>query len=133
MLRESVIRNNSSIGGSSGSHYYPTNLNSLGHGICVHQKNISAAEGLEPGTPGLRASPATNEFRGIYIPLLGPLRGLGGTLPMPWRCPPIYLTLYAPGRVPLGIPTGTGRAPVTSPLIAGRHPPGPARIPAGYL
>ena len=26
----------SSIGGSCSSHYYPTNLNSLGHGICVH-------------------------------------------------------------------------------------------------
>ena len=49
----SVIPNNSSIGGSSSSHYHPTNLNSLGHGICVHKENTSAAEGLEPGTPGL--------------------------------------------------------------------------------
>ena len=52
MRRKSVICNNSSTGDSS-SHYYPTNLNSLGHGICVQQENISAAEGPEPGTPGL--------------------------------------------------------------------------------
>ena len=32
---------------------YPTNLNSLGHCICVHQGKISATVGLEPGTPGL--------------------------------------------------------------------------------
>ena len=62
MQRESVIRNNSSIGGSSSSQYYPTNLNSLGHGICVHQENISAAEGLEPSTPGLWVNHATNEL-----------------------------------------------------------------------
>ena len=32
---------------------YPMNLNSLVHCICVPQGNISAAAGLEPGTPGL--------------------------------------------------------------------------------
>ena len=53
LRRESVIRNNSSIGGSSSSHFYPRNLNSLGHCICVHQENISVAEGFKPGTPGL--------------------------------------------------------------------------------
>ena len=62
MQRESVIRNNSSIGGSSSRQYYLTNLNSLGHGICVHQENISAAEGLEPSTPGLWVNHATNEL-----------------------------------------------------------------------
>ena len=36
-----------------GWHYYTTNLNSLGHCIYVHQGKISAAAGLEPGTPGL--------------------------------------------------------------------------------
>ena len=42
MRRESVIRNYSSIGGSSSSHYYPTNLNSLGHSIsmCAARKYI---------------------------------------------------------------------------------------------
>ena len=48
------------IGYTFGCHYYPTNLNSLGHCICVHQGNISAAAGLEPGTPGLWVSHATN-------------------------------------------------------------------------
>ena len=100
MRRESVMRNNSSIGGSSSSHYYPRNLNSLGHGICVHQENISVAEGLEPGTPTPRlwVNHATNELSWhIYIPLSGPLRGPAGPLPMPWRYPPdIPYTLQSP-------------------------------------
>ena len=41
------------IGHTFGCNYYPTNLNSLGHCICVHQGKIAAAAGLEPGTPGL--------------------------------------------------------------------------------
>ena len=40
------------IGYAFGCHYYPMNLNSLGHCICVHRGNISAAAGLESGTPG---------------------------------------------------------------------------------
>ena len=57
-----------------------------------------------------------------------PLRGPAETLPMLWR---YTLHFAAPGRVPSGIPTDTGRAPVTfsenddkSPLIGGRAPAG---------
>ena len=38
---------------------YLMNLNSLSHCKCVHRVNISAAAGLEPGTPG---NHATNEL-----------------------------------------------------------------------
>ena len=41
------------IGYAFGCHYYPMILNNLGHCICVHQGKISAAAGLEPGTPRL--------------------------------------------------------------------------------
>ena len=42
--------------------HYPTNLNILGHCICVHQENISAAAALEPGSSGLWVNHATNEL-----------------------------------------------------------------------
>ena len=45
-----------------GCHYYPTNLNSLNHCICVHQGTISTAVGLVPGTAGLRVNHANNEL-----------------------------------------------------------------------
>ena len=45
-----------------GCHCYLTNMNSLCCCICVHQGNISAAAGLERGTPGLRDNHATNEL-----------------------------------------------------------------------
>ena len=35
---------------------------SLSHCICVHQEKISAAAGLEPGTPGLSVNHATKEL-----------------------------------------------------------------------
>ena len=38
------------------------NLNSLGHCICVHQGNISAADGLIPDIPGVRVNQATNDL-----------------------------------------------------------------------
>ena len=68
------------------------------------------------------------------IPLSGPLRGPTGTLTMamPWRCLPDipYTSRAAPGRVPLGIPTGTSRSPVTFSENQDKSaPPGPA----GYL
>ena len=63
------MRNNSSIVGSSSSHYYLTNLNSLCHGICVHQENMSAAVGLEPGTPGSESTTLPMSYPGIFIPL----------------------------------------------------------------
>ena len=50
------------IGYAFGCHYYPMNLNSLGHCICVHQGKISAAAGLEPGTLRLWVDHATNEL-----------------------------------------------------------------------
>ena len=42
--------------------HYPTNWNSLGHCICVHQGKISAAAGLEPGALGLSVNHAANEL-----------------------------------------------------------------------
>ena len=57
MRRESVIRNNSSIDGSSSSHYQLTNLNSLGHGICVHQENILVATGTRARHPRALSQP----------------------------------------------------------------------------
>ena len=49
------------IGYTFGCHY-PSNLNSLGQCICVHQGKISAAAGLEPGTLGLSVNHASNEL-----------------------------------------------------------------------
>ena len=69
-----------------------------------------------------------------------PLYTLLGTPEMPCKNPTDALAVHArytlnftaPGRVSFGIPSGTGRAPVTfsenedkSPLIAGRAPTGP--------
>ena len=45
-----------------GCHNYATNLSSVAQCICVHQGNISAAAGFEPGTPGLWVNHATNEL-----------------------------------------------------------------------
>ena len=57
MRRESVIL--------FGCHY-PTNLNSLGHCICVHQGKMSAAAGFEPGI-----NHATMSYPGaIYISII---------------------------------------------------------------
>ena len=81
------------------SHYYSTILNSLGHGICVLQKNISAAEGLEPVPTGSESTTLPVSYPGIYIPLSGSLRGPAGSLPMPWQCPPdIPYTVRPPVR-----------------------------------
>ena len=67
-------------------------------------------------------------YPGIYIPLSRPLRGPAGALPMPWRCPP-----NIPGRVPLGIPTGTRRAPVTFlENVSCDSRPGARRDPPGF-
>ena len=50
------------IGYAFGCDYYPTNLNNLSHCICVHQRKISPAAGLEPGTPGPWVNRANNEL-----------------------------------------------------------------------
>ena len=43
---------------------YPMNVNSFGHCICGHQGNISAAAGLEPGTPGSESTTLTMSYPG---------------------------------------------------------------------
>ena len=47
--------------GSTFGCLYPTNLNSLGQWICVHQGKISAAAGHEPGTTLPMSYPGTTE------------------------------------------------------------------------
>ena len=102
--------------------------------MCAPRKYIDRRGTPEPGTPGLWVNHATNEppwhkYRSTLV----------GTTEMTCRNPadalavPTRHTLHftAPGRVLSGIPTGTGRAPVTfsdkkdkSPVIPGRAPAG---------
>ena len=80
---ESVIYNDSSTGGSSSRHYYPMNLNSLGHGICVPEKIYRPQRDSNPVPPGSKSTTL--------------LMSYPGTLPMPWRWPPdIPYTLRPP-------------------------------------
>ena len=91
MRHESVICNNSSIGGSSSSsHYYP---NDEFEQFGSRQMCAPAAEGLEPGTPGLWVNHATNElYWHIYTQ---PWYTLVGTSERPCRNPAdSYLYLY---------------------------------------
>ena len=59
-----------------------TNLNSLGHGKCVHRPQRDS----NPVPPGSESTTLPKSYTGIYtpnldIPLSGPQRGPAGTLP----------------------------------------------------
>ena len=89
---------------------------------------ISAAEGLEPVPTGSESTTLPMSYPTLDGTPERPCRNLADALAVPARD---TLPFTAPGRVPLGIPTGTGRAPVTfsekedkSPLIASRAPAG---------
>ena len=43
------------------------NLNSLGHCICVHQGKISAAAGLDPGTPDFESTKLPMSYPGATL------------------------------------------------------------------